>query len=113
MSVVNMLYNWQLMRLMGANGVAVFGVIMYVNFIFLAIFLGYSIGSAPIVGYHYGAGNKDELQGLLRKSLSLTAVFSIILTLAALLLARPLSALFMSHDAPLRLQSAYFRLPPF
>lgn len=54
MSVVNMLYNWQLMRLLGADGVTVYGVIMYVNFIFIAIFLGYSIGSAPIVGYHYG-----------------------------------------------------------
>ena len=69
MSVVNMLYNWQLMRLMGSGGVAVYGVIMYVNFIFIAIFLGYSMGSAPIVGYHYGAGNRAELQGLLQKSL--------------------------------------------
>ena len=55
MSIVTMLYNWQLMRLMGADGVAVYGVIMYVNFIFAAIFLGYSMGSAPIVGYYYGA----------------------------------------------------------
>lgn len=68
MSIVTMLYNWQLMRLMGADGVAVYGVIMYVNFIFAAIFLGYSMGSAPIVGYHYGAGNQDELRGLLRKA---------------------------------------------
>ena len=67
MSIVNMLYNWQLMRLMGSDGVAVFGVIMYVNFIFVSIFLGYSMGSAPIVGYHYGAGNRTELQGLLRR----------------------------------------------
>ena len=63
MSVVNMLYNWQLMRLMGSGGVAVYGVIMYVNFIFIAIFLGYSMGSAPIVGYHYGAGNRTGLAG--------------------------------------------------
>ena len=74
MSIVNMLYNWQLMRLMGSDGVAVFGVIMYVNFIFVSIFLGYSMGSAPIVGYHYGAGNRTELQGLLRKSLRLIGV---------------------------------------
>ena len=101
MSVVNMLYNWQLMRLMGADGVAVFGVIMYVNFIFVSIFLGYSIGSAPIVSFHYGAGNRTELQGLLRKSLCLTAVFSVVLTAAALLLALPLSLIFMSYDAAL------------
>ena len=86
MSIVTMLYNWQLMRLMGADGVAVYGVIMYVNFIFAAIFLGYSMGSAPIVGYHYGAGNQDELRGLLRKSLQLIALMSVVLTAAALLL---------------------------
>ena len=101
MSVVNMLYNWQLMRLMGADGVAVFGVIMYVNFIFVSIFLGYSIGSAPIVSFHYGAGNRKELQGLLRKSIVLTAIASVLLTAAALLLARPLSMIFMSYDAVL------------
>lgn len=101
MSVVNMLYNWQLMRLMGADGVAVFGVIMYVNFIFVSIFLGYSIGSAPIVSFHYGAGHKDELRGLLRKSVLLTAITSVVLTAAALLLARPLSLIFVSYDAKL------------
>ena len=69
MSVVNMLYNWQLMRLIGAQGVAVFGIIMYVSFIFAAIFIGYSMGSAPVIGFHYGAGNKEELKGLFRKSL--------------------------------------------
>ena len=101
MSVVNMLYNWQLMRLMGANGVAVFGVIMYVNFIFVAVFLGYSIGSAPIVSYHYGAGNRTELQGLFRKSLWLVGIMSVVLTAAAILLARPLSLIFVSYDPEL------------
>lgn len=101
MSIVTMLYNWQLMRLMGADGVAVYGVIMYVDFIFVAIFLGYSMGSAPIVGYHYGAGHKDELQGILKKSLRLIAVLSVALTGAALVLARPLSLIFVSYDAAL------------
>ncbi len=101
MSIVTMLYNWQLMRLMGSDGVAVFGVIMYVNFIFLAIFLGYSMGSAPIVGYHYGAGNREELQSLFRKSLRLIAIMSVILTVAALVLARPLSMIFVSYDQAL------------
>lgn len=62
---------------------------MYVNFIFIAIFLGYSMGSAPIVGYHYGAGNRAELRGLLRKSLCIITVMSAVLTAAALLLAGP------------------------
>ena len=101
MSIVNILYNWQLMRLMGSDGVAVFGVIMYVNFIFVSIFLGYSMGSAPIVGYHYGAGNRAELRGLLRKSLCIITVMSVMLTAAALLLARPLSLIFMSKEPTL------------
>mgnify|MGYP002524153418 CR=1 FL=1 len=101
MSIVNMLYNWQLMRLLGTNGVAAYGVIMYVNFIFLSIFIGYSMGSAPIVGFHYGAGNKDELKGLLRKSLRIITVMEIVLTLAAVLLARPLSLIFVSYDKEL------------
>ena len=71
MSIVNMLYNWQLMRLSGSDGVAVYGVIMYVSFIFAALFIGYSMGSAPIVGYHCGAGNKSELKNLLGKSFRL------------------------------------------
>ena len=101
MSVVNMLYNWQLMRLMGADGVAVFGVIMYVNFIFVSIFLGYSMGSAPVVGYHFGAGDREELQGLLRRSLRLIAAMGAALTALALLLARPLSMIFVSYDPAL------------
>lgn len=78
MSIVNMLYNWQQMRLLGTNGVAVYGVIMYVTFIFAAMFIGYSMGSAPITGYHYGAGNKDELKSLLHKSLRIIIIMGII-----------------------------------
>lgn len=101
MSVVNMLYNWQLMRLLGTNGVAAYGVIMYVTFIFASIFIGYSMGSAPITGYHYGAGNKDELKSLLRKSLKIIIVMGIVLTGLAELLARPLSMIFVSYDTEL------------
>ena len=101
MSVVNMLYNWQLMRRLGTNGVAAYGVIMYVNFIFLSIFIGYSMGSAPIVGYHYGAGNKDELKNLFHKSIRLILGMSVLLTVAAELLTRPLSMIFVSYDKEL------------
>lgn len=76
-SLVNMLYNLQLMRIAGEDGVAAYGVIMYVNFIFIAVFIGYSIGSAPIVGYHYGAGHHDELKNLLRRSLRIVGLFGI------------------------------------
>lgn len=82
LSIVNMLYNWQLMRMLGTNGVAAYGVIMYVNFIFLSIYIGYSMGCAPIIGYHYGAGNKDELKNLFKKSLRIILVMSIVLTVA-------------------------------
>lgn len=101
MSLVNMLYNWQLMRLIGAQGVAVFGIIMYVSFIFAAIFIGYSMGSAPVIGFHYGAGNKEELKGLFRKSLWVLLVFSVVLTGLAMMLAKPLAMIFVAYDAEL------------
>lgn len=100
-SVVNILYNFQLMRLAGENGVAAYGVIMYVNFIFMAIFFGYSIGSSPIVSYHYGAGNHDELKNLFKKSLILLCGSGIVLTLSAELSAAPLVKLFTSYDPEL------------
>lgn len=101
MSLVNALYNWQLMRYMGADGVSVFGVIMYVDFIFVSMFLGYSMGSAPIVGYHYGAANYDELKSLLRKSLAIISVTAVLMLAAAEGLNRPLSRIFVGYDAEL------------
>ncbi len=100
-SVTGMLYNFQLLRYAGRNGVAAYGVIMYVEFVFLAIFIGYSTGSAPIVGYHYGAGNTAELSNMLRKSLVLMSGGGIAMMAAALLLASPLSAFFVGYDAEL------------
>ena len=107
MSVVNMLYNWQLMRMLGTNGVAAYGVIMYVNFIFISIFIGYSMGSAPVVGYHYGAGNKDELKNLFKKSMRLILIMGVILTVAAEILNRPLSGIFVSYDKDLLEMTIY------
>ena len=100
-SIVNSLYNIQLMNLAGENGVAAFGTIMYVNFIFIAIFLGYSIGSAPLVSYHYGAGNHDELKNLFGKSLRLIGIWGLMLFILAQLIARPLAAIFVGYDADL------------
>ena len=101
MSLVNILYNFQLMRYIGEDGVAAYGIIMYVSFIFAAIFIGYSIGSAPIIGYHYGAGNHAELKGLFRKSLWLITLWNIILTALAVLTAQPLAKIFVGYDAGL------------
>ena len=100
-SIVNSLYNIQLMNLAGENGVAAFGTIMYVNFIFIAIFLGYSIGSAPLVSYHYGAGNHDELKNLFQKSRRLIGIWGLMLFILAQLIARPLAAIFVGYDADL------------
>ena len=100
-SVVGMLYNFQLLRLAGQDGVSAYGVLMYVNFIFAAIFIGYSIGCAPIVSYHYGAGNHDELKGLLRKSVYLMGGGGILMVGMAQALALPLARLFVGYDAAL------------
>ena len=101
MSLVNMLYNFQLMRVAGEDGVAAYGVIMYVNFIFVGVCLGYSFGVAPVVSYHYGAGNEGELKSLFRKSLTIIALCAAVLTAAAEGLAGPLSGIFVSYDAGL------------
>ena len=100
-SIVTILYNYQLMKFAGENGVAAYGAIMYVSFIFAAIFIGFSMGSAPVVSFHYGAANTDELKSLFKKSLIITAVTSVVMTLMSLLLARPLSVLFVGYDAEL------------
>ena len=100
-SVVNMLYNTQLMRLAGADGVAAYGAVMYVNFIFVATFLGYAIGCAPVISYHYGAGNHAELKNLYKKSMSIILVWGVILFGAAQLLAPVLSKIFVGYNTGL------------
>lgn len=100
-SLVNMLYNIQLMKIAGSNGVVAYGIIMYVGFIFSGTYLGYSIGVAPVIGYHYGANNKEELKNLFKKSLKLIIGASFVMTLLAELLARPLASIFVSYDAEL------------
>lgn len=101
MSIVNMLYNFQLMKFAGENGVAAYGTIMYVNFIFISIYLGYSIGCAPIVGYHYGAGNHGELKNLFKKSITAIVAAGIVLTTTAWLLSTPLARIFVGYDKEL------------
>ena len=101
MSLVGMLYNIQLLKYAGENGVAAYGVMMYVSFIFSSVFIGYSIGVAPVVGFHDGAGNHDELKGLLRKSIRIIAVFSVCMMVIAQLLAAPLSGIFVGYDSAL------------
>ena len=101
MSLVNILYNFQLMHYIGEDGIAAYGVIMYVSFIFAAIFIGYSIGSAPVIGYHYGAGNHSELKGLFQKSICLISLWNLLLTLIAIGTSLPLSHIFVGYDAEL------------
>ena len=101
MSVVSMFYNIQLLKYAGEDGVAAYGVLMYVSLIFQAVFIGYSVGSAPVISYHYGAQNHAELNGLLRKGLTVIGTFSLCMFAAAQVLSRPLSALFVGYDAGL------------
>ncbi|MCD8180665.1 MAG: MATE family efflux transporter [Firmicutes bacterium] len=101
MSIVGMLYNARLIKYAGEDGVAAYGVLMYVNMIFIAAFIGYSVGTAPVIGYHYGAENHGELKSLLRKSLVVIGIFSVLMFAAAQLLARPLSMIFVSYDESL------------
>lgn len=97
-SLVNMLYNMQLMKFAGADGVVAYGVIMYISFIFSGTYIGYSIGSAPIISYHYGAENKEELKTLLKQSIILLGITSVVMTICAEILAKLLASVFVSYD---------------
>ena len=101
MSVVAILYNFQLMRIAGEDGVAAYGVIMYAYYIFLSIFIGYDIGCAPIIAYHHGAANHGELRNLMRKSLVIIGCMGIGITIVAESLSYPLSWIFVGHDPAL------------
>lgn len=110
-SMINILYNFQLMKLAGENGIAAYGIIMYVNFAFMAIYLGYAIGSSPVVGYHYGAGNHEELKNLRRKSMVLMGGAGILMTVLAEILTVPLVTIFANYDAELFAMTCHgFRL---
>lgn len=98
MSVVGMLYNLQLIKYAQDDGVAAYGVMMYVSMIFSAVFMGYAIGTAPIIGYNNGAGNRDEVKSILKKSLILISISGVLMTIAAELLAHPLAAVFVSYS---------------
>lgn len=100
-SVVSMIYNFQLMKYVGEDGVSAYGVLMYVQFIFVAIYIGYAIGCAPITGYHFGARNHNELKNMLRKSSFLSAVSGVVLTILAILLSSPLAKIFVGYDKEL------------
>lgn len=100
-SIVSMLYNFQLLKFAGENGIAAYGVLMYVQFIFVAVFFGYTIGVSPIIGYHYGAGNHNELKNLFQKSLKLNIIAGVSMTILANLLAGTLSRIFVGYDPEL------------
>lgn len=111
MNLVSMLYNFQLLKYTGENGVAAYGVMMYVSMIFAAAFLGYSIGTAPVIGYHDGAKNYSELKGLLKKSLIMIGCFGIVMVFSAELMAIPLAKIFVGYDGELmRLTVSGFRI---
>jgi len=101
MSLVGMLYNLQLLKYAAENGIAAYGIIMYVNLFFLSIFIGFSIGSAPLIGYNHGADNRQELKNLFRKAMGILGVASLLMVGSALLLAHPMSAVFAGYDPAL------------
>lgn len=101
MSIVGMLYNAQLMKYAGENGVAAYGTIMYVDFIFLAVFIGYSTGVAPVISYHYGAGNTKELKNLIKRSIIMILIASGVMLFLSETLAGPLAGIFVGYDEAL------------
>ena len=101
MSLVGMLYNLQLLKYAGEDGIAAYGVIMYVNLFFLSVFIGFSIGTAPLIGFNHGAQNHSELKSLFKKSVVIIALTSMLMAVSGILLARPLASVFVSYDQTL------------
>ena len=107
MSLVSMLYNIQLIKFAGEDGVAAYGVLMYINMIFLSTFLGYATGVSPVVSFHFGAQNYDELKRIFKRSLGIIGAFSLGMFALGEALARPLSLVFVSYDASLLEMTAH------
>ena len=107
MSVVGMLYNAQLMHYAGEDGVAAYGTIMYVNFIFISIFIGFATGVAPVISYHFGAGNRKELKGLLKRSTVIVLLASVVMFVVALFMGETLASIFVGYDAALLAMTAH------
>ena len=101
MNIVTMCYNLQLMHYLGEDGVSAYGVVMYIAFIFAAVFIGYNIGITPIIGYHYGAGDVHEQRSLFFKSLTIIGVLGVLMTLSSELFAGPLARVFVGYDEAL------------
>ena len=101
MSVVCMLYNFRLMQHLGENGIAAYGVMMYVGFVFVAVFIGFTIGASPVISFNYGAENKRELKSLSRKCISVIAVFSVLMLIMSVCLTKPFSHIFVGYDKEL------------
>ena len=110
-SVVNILFNLQIMRYIGVNGVVAYGIINYVSFIFISIYLGFSTGAIPVISYHYGAKNKDEIKNLLKIGIKILSILSIILTLIAEIFSKTFASIFVSYDTELlKFATTAFRL---
>lgn len=111
LNLVAIVYNLQLLRFAGENGVSAYGVMMYFSFFFSSTFIGYSTGTAPVFGFHFGAKNKTELRSLLAKSLKLIAVVGTSIVLISQLLALPLCKIFVGRSPELlELTVSGFRL---
>ena len=106
-SVVSMMYNHQLLKFAGERGVSAYGIIMYTNFIFIGVFFGFSIGIGPVIGYHYGTGEKDELKNLFGKSLRIIGIAAVVMLVMSELLAKPLAMIFAGYDETLLMMTTH------
>lgn len=100
-SVVSIVYNFKLMQLIGENGVSAYGIIMYISYIFVGVFMGYAVGTAPIISYNFGAKNNDELKNVLKKSIVINIVFGVVMTCVSELVARVFSSVFVGANLEL------------
>jgi len=98
LSVVSICYNLQLMKYIGESGVAAYGILMYLGFVFAAVFIGYNLSVTQIIAFNYGERNHTELRSLLHKSIILISVGGVIMTTVAETAAAPLARFFVGYD---------------
>ncbi len=105
MSLVGMLYNFQLIKYAPDFGIKAYGVLMYVNFIFISVFIGYAVAVAPIISYNFGSQNHTEMKNVLKKSLVIIGLLSLSMFILSEILAVPMASIFVRYDATTRLET--------
>lgn len=109
-AVITFLFNIVMMSLAGEHGVAAITILLYGQFLFNAVYLGFSIGISPVIGFQYGAGDRTKLRKIYRISFLSVAISSVVIVAAAICFSPTIVAIFTKDQRTFELASVGFRL---